>query len=217
MNFKKYLVKQHDSTDCAAACLATICMYYKKDITITKLRDVLGTDITGTTLKGLEDGANRLGFDTRSIRVDKQGLESKYTLPAIAHVISEEGLSHFVVIHKIKKGKVTILDPAKDVRKEEVDEFIKSFDGILLLLVPNNEFVVEKNNKDSILSKFISLLLPQKSLFINSIIASIILTVMGIASSFFNKILMDEILPYGLKNQLVIFSIRSYANYFNCN
>ncbi len=207
MNFKKYLVKQHDATDCAAACLATICMYYKKDITITKLRDILGTDITGTTLKGLEDGANRLGFDTRSIRVDKQGLESKYTLPAIAHVITEEGLSHFVVIHKIKKGKVTILDPAKDVRKEEVDEFIKSFDGILLLLVPNNEFIVEKDNKDGMLSKFISLLLPQKALFIYSIIAAILLTIMGIASSFFNKILMDEILPYGLKNQLLIFSI----------
>ncbi|NLL29601.1 MAG: hypothetical protein GX258_00795, partial [Clostridiales bacterium] len=41
----KYLVKQHDITDCAAACLATICMYYKKEITITKLRDTLGTDI----------------------------------------------------------------------------------------------------------------------------------------------------------------------------
>ncbi len=38
-------------TDCAAACLATVCMYYKKEITITKLRDILGgTDIKGTTL-----------------------------------------------------------------------------------------------------------------------------------------------------------------------
>ncbi|WP_253199150.1 cysteine peptidase family C39 domain-containing protein [Clostridium gasigenes] len=69
---KSYLVKQHYITDCAAACLATVCMYYKKN-TITKLRDILGTDIKGTTLLGLEDGAKKLGFDTRAIRIDKEG------------------------------------------------------------------------------------------------------------------------------------------------
>lgn len=207
MSYKKYLVKQHDMTDCAAACLATVSMYYKKEITITKLRDILGTDIKGTTLKGLEDGAKRLGFDTRAIRVDKESFQSKYTLPAIAHIITDEGLSHFVVVHKVKKDKVTILDPAKGVKKETVDDFFKSFDGILLLLIPNNEFSAGKDKASGILSKFIALLLPQKALFIYSIIASAILTVLGIASSFFNKFLMDEILPYGLKNQLTVFVI----------
>lgn len=207
MSYKKYLVKQHDMTDCAAACLATVSMYYKKEITITKLRDILGTDIKGTTLKGLENGAKRLGFDTRAIRVDKDSFQSKYTLPAIAHIITDEGLSHFVVVHKVKKDKVTILDPAKGAKKETVDDFFKSFDGILLLLIPNNEFSVGKDKASGILSKFITLLLPQKALFIYSIIASAILTVLGIASSFFNKFLMDEILPYGLKNQLTVFVI----------
>lgn len=205
MRYKKHLVKQHDITDCAAACLASICMYYKKETTITKLRDILGTDIKGTTLNGLEDGAKALGFDTRAIRVDKEGFKSKYTLPAIAHVITDEGLSHFVVIHKVKKDKVIILDPAKGVEKKEIEEFFKIFDGILLLMVPNNEFQPGKNKGSGMLSKFIDILLPQKALFIYSIIGSVILTLLGIASSFFNKILMDEIIPYGLKNQLKVF------------
>lgn len=204
---KNYLVKQHDITDCAAACLSTICMYYKKEITITKLRDILGTDIKGTTLLGLEDGAKKLGFDTKAIRVDKEGFKEKYTLPAIAHVITKEGLSHFVIIHKIKDGEVVILDPAKGKEKKSIDEFFKTFDGVLLLLIPNNEFNPGKIKGQGILSKFIQLLLPQKSLFIYSIVASVILTILGIASAFFNKILMDEILPYNLKNQLNIFVI----------
>lgn len=54
-------------------------------------------------MKGLEEGANKLGFDTKAIRVDKQAFLSKYTLPAIAHLITDKGLSHFVIIHKIKK------------------------------------------------------------------------------------------------------------------
>ena len=143
MLYKKYLVKQYDSTDCAAACLASICMYYKKEITITKLRDILGTDIKGTTLKGLEDGANQLGFDTKAIRVDKLAFSSKFTLPAIAHIITDEGLSHFVVIHKIKNDKVIILDPAKGKEKQSIDEFFSKFDGVLLLLVPNNDFSLD--------------------------------------------------------------------------
>lgn len=207
MSCKKYLVKQYDSTDCAAACLATVCMYYKKEITITKLRDILGTDITGTTLKGLEDGANRLGFDTKAIRVDKDAFISKYTVPAIAHLITDEGLSHFVVIHKVKKNKVIILDPAKGIQKQNVDEFFERFDGIILLLIPNNEFSLNKDKKESTISKFIKILVPQKKLFVGSIITSIILTILGIGSAFFNKILMDEILPYGLKNQLMVFAI----------
>lgn len=207
MKSKKYLIKQHDITDCAAACLAMVCMYYKKEITITKLRDTLGTDIKGTTLLGLEDGSKRLGFDTKAIRVDKDGFKSKYTLPAIAHVITKEGLSHFVVIYKISKENVTILDPAKGKEKKTIDEFFETFDGVLLLLVPNNEFNPGKIKSEGILSKFIQLLLPQKLLFIYSIITSAILTVLGIGSAFFNKILMDEILPYGLKNQLNIFVI----------
>lgn len=207
MFYKKYLINQYDSTDCAAACLASVCMYYKKEITITKLRDILGTDIKGTTLKGLEDGAKRLGFDTKAIRIDKFGFLSKFTLPAIAHIITNEGLSHFVIIHKVKNDKVTILDPAKGKVKESIDEFFKRFDGILLLLAPNNEFRLDRSKKEGTLSKFIKILLPQRNLFIYSIITSIILTILGISTSFFNKILMDEILPYGLKNQLIIFCI----------
>lgn len=101
---------------------------------------MLGTDIKGTTLLGLEDGAKKLGFDTKAVRVDKYGFKSKFTLPAVAHVITKEGLSHFVIIHKIRKENVIIFDPAKGKVKKTVDEFFENFDGVLLLLVPNNEF-----------------------------------------------------------------------------
>lgn len=97
-------VKQHDATDCAAACLAMVCLHYKKETTITKLRDMMGTDLKGTNLIGLSKGADRLGFTSQAIRVDKEGFLSEYTLPAIANILTKEGLSHFVVIFKITKS-----------------------------------------------------------------------------------------------------------------
>ena len=40
-----------------------------------------------------------------------------------------------------------------------------------------------------------------------SIITSLLLTILGVSSAFFNKILMDEILPYNLKNELTTFGL----------
>lgn len=201
---KYNFVKQHDATDCAAACLAMVCLHYKKETTITKLRDMMGTDLKGTNLLGLSNCADKLGFVSQAVRVDKEGFLSKYTLPAIANVITKEGLSHFVVIFKITDKYVIVGDPAKDLMKIEIDEFYKDFTGILIILKPNKEFVGNKIKGEKTFNRFLKLLLPQKKLFAYSIISSVILTVLGIVSSLFNKILMDEILPYKLKSTLLL-------------
>lgn len=100
-----------------------------------------------------------------------------------------------------------IADPAKGLRKIEKSEILNDFDGFAIFCVPTDKFLAEKMESKSVFSRFVKLLLKQKKLFIIAIISSIILTLLGIASSFFNKILMDEILPYNLKNQLLIFCI----------
>lgn len=84
-------VKQHDSTDCVAACLVMVCLHYKKETSITRLRDLMGTDLKGTSLVGICKCANELGVISKSIRVDKEGFLSKYTKPCIASVLTKEG------------------------------------------------------------------------------------------------------------------------------
>ena len=227
-------VRQHDTTDCAAACLAMVCLHYKKEITITRLRDMMGTDLKGTNLVGLQKAANELGFTTAAVRVDRENFLSDFSLPCIAQVITDQGLAHFVVVFKKttlrddgerrkhmldeaerakeaeEKGKkhkckdyVIIGDPGTELKKISLDEFYKNFTGVLLLLNPTSEFKGGKIEKGGMMKRYINLLLPQKKLFIYAIVSSVILTVLGIASSMFNKILMDEVLPYGLDNLLV--------------
>ena len=77
-------VRQHDTTDCAAACLAMVCLHYKKEVTITRLRDMMGTDLKGTNLVGLQKAANELGFTTAAVRVDRENFLSDFSLPCIA-------------------------------------------------------------------------------------------------------------------------------------
>lgn len=195
-------VRQHDATDCAAACLAMVCLHYKKETTITKLRDMMGTDLKGTNLLGLDKCASALGFVTQAVRVDKEGFLSKYTLPAIANVITKEGMTHFVVIFKITKKYVVIGDPAKDLMRMEIDEFYKNFTGALLILKPNNRFETGKIKGEKIFNRYVALLKPQMKLFAYGIVASLLITILGIVSSLFNSILFDEILPYKQENVL---------------
>lgn len=253
-------VRQHDTTDCAAACLAMVCLHYKKEVTITRLRDMMGTDLKGTNLVGLQKAANELGFTTAAVRVDRENFLSDFSLPCIAQVITDQGLAHFVVVFKkttIKddgarrkhmlqdaetrkeeeeKGKkhkckdyVIIGDPATELKKISLDEFYKNFTGVLLLLNPTSEFkggkLGSRDGKDGkdgksgkygMMKRYIDLLLPQKKLFFYAILSSVITTILGIASSMFNKILMDEVLPYGLNNLLVtlilVFSVVSITS-----
>ena len=178
-------VKQHDYTDCAAACMAMVCLHYKKETTITRLRDMMGTDIKGTNLIGLSKCAETLGFTTQAVKVDKEGFFSKYTLPCIANIVTKEGLAHFVVIFKKNDKYIVIGDPAKDLERVEIEEFYKNFTGNLLLLAPNNEFEKSKIKGDKIFDRYIRLLLPQKKLFIFAFLASVLVTFLGIISSLF--------------------------------
>lgn len=79
-------IKQHDATDCAAACMGMVCLHYKKETTITKLRDMMGTDLKGTNLIGLSKCAEQLGFNCQAVKLDREGFLSRYTLPAILNV-----------------------------------------------------------------------------------------------------------------------------------
>ena len=237
-------VRQHDTTDCAAASLAMVCLHYKKEITITKLRDMMGTDLKGTNRVGLQKAANELGFTTAAVRVDRENFLSDFTLPCIAQVITDQGLAHFVVIfkkttikddearhkHIVKeeqlrqdenkkykcKDYVVIGDPANELKKISLDEFYKNFTGVLLLMNPTAEFKPGKQKKGGMLKRYLDLLLPQKKLFIYAIVASVLMTVLGIVSSIFNRALMDEVLPYGLQSLLItlilVFSVVSLTS-----
>ena len=197
-------VKQHDYTDCAAACMAMVCLHYKKETTITRLRDMMGTDLKGTNLIGLSKCAERLGFMTQAVKVDKEGFFSDFSLPCIANIVTKEGLSHFVVIFKKEKKHVVVGDPARDLERIEIDAFYEKFTGALLLLKPNSKFETGKVKGINIFERYVKLMFPQKKLFIYAFLASAITTLLGIVSSLFNNVIYDEILTYQQKDALKI-------------
>lgn len=204
---KRYhCIKQYDITDCGAACLATICKQYGLKIPITKIREVAGTDTQGTNGYGVIKAAEQLGFSAKGVRGNKEAFFSEFPLPAIAHIVVDGTLLHYVVIHKITKKQVIIADPAKGIVKYTPEEFFKMWTGVLILMVPNQSFKKGKETK-GLFERFFYLLIPQKSLLIQVFLASLVYTVLGILGAFYMKELLDSILPYGLMKTLHILSL----------
>ena len=83
-------------------------------------------------------------------------------------------------------------------------------DGVFMLLYPNNDQIDESlisNGNNKVYQLYFNLLKKQKMIVIQSIIISLIITGLGILFSFFNKYLMDEIIPYKLESTLLLYCI----------
>lgn len=214
---KYYCIKQHDITDCGAACLATICKQNGYKIGITRIREVAGTDKQGTNVYGIIKAAEILGFSAKGVKGDKEAFFSEFPLPCIAHVIMDGNLLHYVVIHKITKKQVVIADPGAGIVKLTPEEFFGDvhkegkppkyqWSGVLILLVKSESFQTGDETK-GLFQRFIHLLLPQKKLIIHIFIASLIYTILGILAAFYFKVLVDDILPDSLMKTLTTLSI----------
>lgn len=214
---KYYCVKQHDMTDCGAACLATISKQYGFKTSITKIREVAGTDRQGTNAYGVIKAAERLGFSAKGVKGDRDALFSQFPLPCIAHVVVDGALLHYVVIHKITHKQIILADPGKGIVKLTPEEFLGTgtvsgkpptyqWSGILILLVPGQTF--EKGDETKgLFERFFFLLIPQRRLLLHIFVASLLITAMGILGSFYFKVLLDDILSAGLVKTLHILSV----------
>lgn len=214
---KYYCVKQHDMTDCGAACLATIAKQNGYKIGITKIREIAGTDKQGTNAFGVIKAAEQLGFSAKGVKGDKEAFFSEFPLPCIAHVIVDGSLLHYVVVHKITKKQIILADPGVGIVKLTPEEFFGEvheankppkyqWTGVLILLVKNETFQKGDETK-SIFSRFFYLLVPQKKLLLHIFVASLLYTVLGILGAFYFKALVDDVLPDGLTKTLTTLSV----------
>src|SRR5215831_17543505 len=189
------IIHQHDASDCGPAVLAMIAARHKKRISIARLRELAGTDRRGTNLAGLSAAAEQVGFTPRAVRATADAL-NQVSLPAIAHFHN-----HYVVVYKVTRHRVIIGDPAKGLRKLSREEFFKHWTGVLLLLAPTARLGDVIKSKSSF-SRLYSLLLPHNRLFLDALIAAVLMTILGLTSSFFIQALVDVVFVFGRKPTL---------------
>lgn len=206
-------ILQNDETDCGPACLTAIFGKYGLKVSIAKIRDIAGTDRQGTSAYGLVKVIEHFGFQQKVVEADKESLTSKLPIPAIAHVVIDDSLLHYVVITKVKGDTVVVSDPAKGIVKYKKEDFLKIWTNILILIAPTNKSQ-KGNKKQSTLLSFFCLLISQKWLLLRIFILSMILTSIGIITSFYYQVLMDNIVPSSSLEMLNYVSVITLCLFF---
>ena len=149
---------QLSETDCGAACLAMILRYYKKHVSINRLRELANVGREGATLYSVAEAAEALGFHARGIRASFEHL-AKLALPAVAHW---EGF-HYIVLYEAKRDHVVVADPALGLRRLSREEFEKGWTGYALLVEPTPKLAGVEESKTTF-GRFLPLFRPARRL-----------------------------------------------------
>jgi len=189
-------VKQRDITDCGAACLASVAAHYNLKVPVARIRQFAGTDKKGTNVLGLVEAAEKMGFLAKGVRGEWDSL-FRIPKPAIAHVIVQEVLYHYVVLIKTTEKYIEIMDPADGMfHKILPDDFKKQWSGILVLIAPGEKFII-KDERVSASTRFWSLIKPSRDILLQSFVGSLMFSILGLASSVYVGKLVDNVLPGG--------------------
>lgn len=203
--------KQPDTKDCGPTCLRIVSKYYGKNISLQQIRALSETTREGSSLLGLSDAAENLGFRSMGVQVDFKTLVEEVPLPCIAHW----NKNHFVVVYKTdKNNNVYISDPSYGLISYTQEEFIKAWigenanenteEGIVLILETTpaffqTEFDSEESKASfSFLSKY---LLKYKSLVIQLAVGLLAGSLLSLVFPFLTQSIVDV----GIQNQDINF------------
>ena len=203
--------KQLDFKDCGATCLKIIAKHYNKIIPLQELRTLSETTRSGSSLAGLSDAAESIGFRTLGVKITSEQLEEA-PLPCILHW----NKNHYVVLYEIKNGIYHISDPAHGLLKYNLPDLLEHWignnasseteEGIVLLLetTPNlKEYATTTNESDkdfsfSFISKYV---LKYKQFLWQLVIGLIAASLLQLVFPFLTQSVVDV----GIKNQDVHF------------
>ncbi len=214
---KEYIVKQNDIRDCGICSLESIIKYYNGYIPLETLRLDTKTDSNGTTAYNLIKTAEKYGFS--AIGKKLKDLKEDLILPAIAHIVTKKGLNHFLVIYKITKKYIYVMDPASGYKKIKREDFLKEWTNIILIFKPYKKIpLFELKNK--LKNLFLDIVIKEKKLITKIILTDVIITILSITTSYYIKTITTIVETSYLKTTylfiiifLIITIIKLYYDY----
>ncbi|MFZ5642838.1 MAG: peptidase domain-containing ABC transporter [Bacillota bacterium] len=179
---------QQSETDCGAACLSMISHYYGLKISINRLREMANVTRDGATMHSLAETAEKIGFRAKGVRAGYDSLKT-FELPAVAHW---EGY-HYIVVYSVNERQAVVADPALGLKKISREEFMRGWNGLLLLLQPTPGLREVLPSKSSF-ARFYPFVLAHRDILVKVFVASLVLQVFGLAMPVFTQNIVDKVL-----------------------
>ena len=206
---KKYihLIRQHDETDCGAACMSMILQHYGKKLPLPVLREAVGVDQYGANMLGLNNVAEKYGLSATFMEgtadeLMKDVYEGSVHLPFIAQIQNAQGYEHFIVISAVSHDKLYCCDPGEGCYELSTEEFHNCFLEHIMMFRKTDTFTCENNRYHSSL-RFLQLIAHQKALLCSVALLSCFVTGVGLLGSFVFQFLVDNVMS-NLGNDLAL-------------
>ena len=181
-------IRQHDTSDCGAACLCMICNYFGIEYSIQQMRRMINTRQNGVSILDLIEGAEIVGLSATSYKGDIQDLKEfiqQNEVPCILHLKN----NHFVLLTSSKKDVVFINDPAIGCCKYTWEKIEQIWSGYIIAFNPTTDFGRQKKeNKANIL---VNLLISNKNNLFFVCLLSIVFVAFTICSAYVFQLLID--------------------------
>ncbi|MGB0522538.1 MAG: peptidase domain-containing ABC transporter [Flammeovirgaceae bacterium] len=203
--------KQFDMMDCGPTCLRIIARHFGKTYSARFLRELTYKGKQGVNMLSLSDAAEKIGFRTMAVKCSFDMLEKEKPTPFIAHWRQ----NHFIVVYKIKDGKVYCSDPAATKITYPKEEFCKYWistkeagedEGIALLFEPTpklytTELEEQTDDRGVNLKFYAKYLIPHLGLLGQIGLGMLLGTVFTLVAPFMTQALVDQ----GIENQDINF------------
>lgn len=211
---KIYEVIQEEKSDCGICSLSCIIKYCNGSIPLETLRINTNTNEFGTNALELINCAKKYGFDAYGKKVD---ILNEISFPVIVHLKLKNSFYHFVVIYRVNKKYVYMMDPSCGMKKMKLNDFYEIFTGVVLYFIPINNIPRYKSNKfifnklkleiNTKIKKYIKLLIINLIILFLSIVISMEIKLLGVNINFvyllFSIVIINEILVY-FRNKTIL-------------
>lgn len=194
------VIMQLEALECGAACLTMVLAYYNKWIPLEQVRADCGVSRDGSNAKNIAKAAMSYGLKVRAYSLSPESIKEKADFPCIIHW----DFNHFVVLKGFKGRYVYINDPARGDVKVDIEEFDKSFTGIVICLSPDEGFEPggkQKSTLDFARKRLIGAGAAVAFVMLTTAITSLF----GIINPIMSKVFMDRLLTGQNKNWLIPF------------
>jgi ATP-binding cassette, subfamily B, bacterial CvaB/MchF/RaxB len=178
---------QAEASECGLACLAMMAMAQGRRLELSELRRRFGVSSKGMTLRSLISAASAIGITARPLRAELQAL-GQLQLPCILHW----DLNHFVVLKKVSRRHVTILDPAVGERRLSMEELSRHFTGVALELTPSAEFEREDARPKLRLSQLTGKVRGLAPALLQIFAVALVLQLFAIVAPLFSQMVIDD-------------------------
>jgi ATP-binding cassette subfamily B protein RaxB len=196
------MVRQAEAAECGLACLAMISSYHGRHIDLSSLRRRYPVSLNGVTLRGLMQVASHLGLLCRPLRLELEHL-AEIRLPAILHW----DMSHFVVLKSVRRGHLTIYDPAVGERKYSLNQASRHLSGIAVEIAPTAAFLPKDERARLPLSVFWSHLTGTGHTLLQVFLLSVVLQALVLAAPLYAQLTLDEVIARGDVDLLLVLAL----------